>query len=242
MNQNWDKSHFERLVRERNYIAAYQYIKMTRPPEPEFSEHAGALASSIIEELARTNKREEADRVVFLRSILAWVFRDIPGLSTLYREQLRGAGSGGDPMSEVYRGVRNLNDMANGRKSVSEGIEDAFHQIRENVERVADQVRDRYNEYSRGGGTHGAEESGERPDPVNDLLRSAEKGITQGLKQVGEFFENARRAAEQERQTPRSEDSDVQAEDESGANIRVDIVDEENESADSGKKSKGRGK
>lgn len=229
-------------MRDRNYIAAYQYIKMTRPPEPEFSEHAGELASAIIAELGKTNKREEPDRVVFLRSILAWVFRDIPGLSTLYREQLRGSGGIGDPMSEVYRGVRNLNDMAYGRKSVSEGIEDAFSQIRENVERVADQVRDRYNEYSRGGGARRPEEAGDRPDPVNDLLRSAEKGITQGLKQVGEFFENARRAAEQERNAAQSEDSNVHAEDESGADIRVDIVDEDNESSGSGKKGKGRDK
>ncbi|HUX14591.1 MAG TPA: hypothetical protein VMW87_16300 [Spirochaetia bacterium] len=247
MNQTWDKTHFERLVSERNYIAAYQYIRMIRPAEPVYSEYAGTLVGAVIEELGRVNKREQPDRVVYLRSILAWIFRDIPGLSSLYREQLRGTGGTGDPVSEVYRGVRNFNDMASGRKSFSEGFEDAFQQIRDNVERTAEQIRERYSEFSKpsDGGNRGRPEgagNGGRPDVVNEFLRSAEKGITEGLKQVGEFFENARRSAERDRQTgdpSGSRDSDVHAEDESGTTIRVDIVDEEKGEPEKGKKPRG---
>ncbi len=234
-------------MRERNYIAAYQYIRMVRPAEPAYSEYAGTLVGAVIEELGRINKREQPDRVIYLRSILAWIFRDIPGLSALYREQLRGTSGGGDPVSEVYRGVRNFNDVASGRKSFSDGFEDAFQQIRDNVERTAEQIRERYSEFSKqsnGENRSKAEGagSGGRPDVVNDFLRSAEKGITEGLKQVGEFFEHARRSAEKDRQTrdpSSSQDTEVHAEDESGTTIRVDIVDEESGKPEKGKKPRG---
>jgi len=237
MSENWDNSYFDRVLAARNYIAAYQYIKRQHPPEPEYSEYSGSLVSAVIDELSKVNKREEPDRVVYLRSILSWVFRDIPGLSSLYREQLRGGSSGGDTVSEVYRGIRNMNDVASGRKSLGEGVEDAFEQMRDNFEKVAGELRERFEGFTRSQDRDSRSDSPDKGDEsgpasnegVNDFLRGAEHTITEGLRQIGNFFENARRNAETRSsgESHSATERDVKAEDESGATIRVDIVDDE---------------
>lgn len=250
MSQELDKEYFERLLAEQNYIAAYQYIKTNRLAEPEHSEYAGKLVGAVVEELSRVNKREDQDRIAYLRTILSWVFRDIPGLSGLYREQIRG-GSSGDAVSEVYRGFRNLNDVANGRKTFGEGMEDAFQQVREVFDRASGELRDRYDQFTRSGdkpreskGDTGDKSGGSgQAEPINEFLRGAEQTISDGLRQVGEFFESARRNAERRstgaEDKPETPQNDVSAEDESGTTIRVDIVDdEEKDSGGKGKRNK----
>lgn len=270
MATTWNNTDFERLLSDRNYIAAYQYLKSSRLEEPRYSEYSGRIVSAVLLELSRTNKRDDPERQVFLRSILAWIFRDIPGLASIYREQVRIAQGANDPVSGVYQGLRTLNDVAAGRKSVSEGIEEAFGRIRDLADRASEEFRDRYDELvgrgrsgenraGEGGEDSGAtdraggEQSRDR-DVVNQFLESAERGITEGLHQLGNFFEAARRTAENEEgggdgsgthrpdesgQSDQSSQSDssVHVESENGESIRVDIVDGDEQDSRQQKKS-----
>lgn len=244
---NWTSTEFERLLSDRNYIAAYQYLKNARVEEPKYSEFAGRLVNSVMIELSRTNRRDDAERQAFLRSIIAWVLRDIPGLAPLYREQVRLSQGGGDPMSDVYRGIRNLNDVASGRKSISDGIEEAVDQLRGLTGKAAEELRERYEELvgrnrgpSPSDSEHPAEgdesdrvagdrSTGDR-DVVNNFLESAERGITEGLHQLGNFFEAARRRAEEEsEQDSKSDSSRTEDASDSAGTIRVDIVPDDEE-------------
>lgn len=164
------KAHLTRLITDKNYLGAQLYLKQAELETEERNELLGMLAASVVDELSRT-RREDRERIVYLRSVLAWILREIPGLGSLYREQLRGAVGGADLLSEMARGFRNFGDVASGRKSVGDGLNEAADDARRNFEDTAERFR-----------------SGESGDRVNEFISGAEKGIRQGLDQLGEFF------------------------------------------------------
>jgi len=164
------RAHVTRLIEESNHLGAYLYLKDTELERGEYVELVGILAGAVVEELSRT-RRDDRERLHYLRSILAWILRDVPGLGSIYREQLRESRGGGGFLSSVTRGIRNAGDVSSGRKSVSEGFEDAAEDVRRNFESAADAVK-----------------SGEAGSQLNEFLGSAETGIRQGLDQLGEFF------------------------------------------------------
>jgi hypothetical protein len=164
------RAHVNRLIGERNFLGAYLYLKDADLERDEFVELVGLVAGSVVDELSRT-RREDRERVYFLRSILAWILRDVPGLGSLYREQLREGRGGTDWLSSVGRGFRNARDVASGKKSVSEGIGEAAEDARRGFEDATD-----------------AWKSGEAGSRLTEFLGNAEAGIRQGLDQFGEFL------------------------------------------------------
>ena len=174
------RAHVERLIGNSNYVAAHLFIREAELEREEYIELVGMVAGSVADELSRT-RRDDRERLCFLRSTLAWILRDVPGLGSLYREQLREArGGGGGIVESVARGIRNAGDIAAGRKSVSEGLEDVADDVRQNVGTAADAVS-----------------SGEAASLFNEFLANAETGVRDGLDQLGEFFRslNERSAA-----------------------------------------------
>jgi hypothetical protein len=183
------------LLRERNYIAAYSEVDRFERNDRARTEYVGLIANAIVDELVLTPKKEEAERVVYLRSILAWVLRDMPGLSRLYREQVRGQDRGGDPLRSVYEGIRGISDVAAGRKSLDEGIGETVDTVRNTFDDVSEQFR-----------------SG-----------NIEEGVRSGLEEVGRFFEslndqiNSDHARREERPARPDRDSGEPEEDENEA-------------------------
>lgn len=160
------------MVEERNYVGAYMAVKQSGLAEIDRSEITGKMVSAIVEELGRCTRRDERERAIYLRSLLAWIFRDFPGLSSLYREQVRIVHNRGDFASDMYQGLKNINDVAGGRKGVSEGIEETVSQVRQNLEDAAENFR-----------------AGDTGESFRSFVSAAETGIRDGLTQMGQIFE-----------------------------------------------------
>ena len=187
------RAYVTRLIGERNHVGAYLSLKEAELERAEHVELVGAIATAIVEELSKT-RRDDRERVYYLRSLLAWLFRDVPGLSSLYREQVREAKGGQDLLGDLFRGVRNVGDVASGRKSVSDGFQDAAEDAKRNVEDAADAVR--------------GSDTGAR---IGEFLNSAEKGIKDGLDQLGSFFRSMNEGPSGEGEDPeRSQETDAE--------------------------------
>lgn len=160
------RAHLTRLLTDRNYLGAQLYLREAELERDERNELIGMLATAVVDELSRT-RRDDRERIVYLRSVLAWILREVPGLGSMYREQLRTTAGGGDVVSQVARGFRTVGDVAAGRTSFSEAADEARQSFEDATERLR---------------------SGESSEQVNDFLQSAEKGIRDGLDQLGAFF------------------------------------------------------
>lgn len=195
------RAHVSRLIADRNYLGAKLYLTDAELPADERAELSGTLATAVVDELSRT-RREDRERVAFLRSVLAWILRDIPGLGSLYREQLRSFGGGDDLLAGVSRGFRNLGDMASGRKNVAEGLAEAAEDARRSFEDAAERL------------------SGEEStDDIGEFLTAAERGIRGGLDQLGALF---RAMSERAQTDDETSDEDEQAREDRKAAARAD--------------------
>ena len=161
------RAHLTRLVSDRNYLGAQLYLREADLERDERNELLGMLATAVVDELSRT-RRDDRERVVYLRSVLAWILREVPGLGSMYREQLRSSAGAGDVVSQFARGMRTFGDVAAGRTSFSDAADEARHNFEDATERLR---------------------SGESSDQVSEFLSSAEKGIRDGLDQLGAFFQ-----------------------------------------------------
>ena len=164
------RAHLQRLITDRNYLGAQLFLQKSDVEADERDELMGMLATAVVDELSKT-RRDDRERIMFLRSILAWILREIPGLGSLYREQLRATQQTNGLLPEIGRGFRNFTDVATGKKSVSEGITEAADDTRRAFEDATDRMR--------------TEQPRER---VNEFLSAAEDGIKSGLDQLGSFF------------------------------------------------------
>lgn len=171
-------AHVSRLMGERNYLAAQLYLRDADIDASERNELLGRLAGTVVDELSRT-RREDRERVAYLRSVLSWVLREVPGLGSLYREQLRAIGGGTDMMSELSRGIQGVRDVLSGRKSVADGFGDATEEVRRTLEEAGERIRD-----------------GENPEQVAEFLTAAERGLKDGLDQLAGFFRALNRDGE----------------------------------------------
>jgi len=104
---------------DNNYIAAVLLLKNEDIPDDTRYEITGEVAAQIIDDIGSEKNRE---RVLYLRSILAWLFKDVPGLASVYREQLRNATGNQVLMREFIRGIRNFADVTT--DGVSEEVAD----------------------------------------------------------------------------------------------------------------------
>lgn len=194
------RAHLTRLIADRNYLGAQLYLREAELERDERNELLGMLATAVVDELSRT-RREDRERVVYLRSVLAWILREVPGLGSMYREQLRGATAGGDVVSQFARGMRTFGDVAAGRTSFSDAADEARHNFEDATERFR---------------------SGESSEQVNDFLSSAEKGIRDGLDQLGAFFRAMNEDRESHETTAGDDAQAADHEDEARAAARAD--------------------
>ena len=170
MREASPRAHVTRLIHESNFVGAYLFLKNAELEKDERDELVGLLASAVADEISQT-RRDNKERIYFLRSVLAWILRDVPGLSSLYREQLREQTGGNDFLSTLSRGMRNIGDVATGRKRMSDGLQDAADEAKQNLEDAAQSIR-----------------SGEAKDRLGEFWNSAQDGLRTGLDQLGEFF------------------------------------------------------
>lgn len=155
------------LLQEGNYVGAYGHVSSLAKVDPDRIELTGQVAQAIVREMDGA-RSASPDHQAWLRSQLAWVCRDVEGLSWLYREQLRGRETRGQ--DEVLLALK---DLASGRP------EDAMDRIKRGLEGARESLK-----------------SGEATDRVQGFLREAEQGLREGLNSVGVFFETMRRRGE----------------------------------------------
>ena len=147
------------LISAKNYIAAYLLLKDTEIAQAAKYDLTGRIVNGIIDDLTSEKNRE---KIAYLRSILVWIFRDVPGLSSVYREQLRLSSGGRTPVADFLKGIRSFSDL-----------NDKFDTIKDRVEEAAD-----------------SPEVGDFQDKLKDFFSQAGVEVEQGLKRATEFFDN----------------------------------------------------
>ncbi|MFP4376292.1 MAG: hypothetical protein ACLFP4_04550 [Spirochaetales bacterium] len=205
------RANIMRLIGEKNYLGAQLFLKQAELDQQERNELLGLLAAAIVDELSAT-RREDRERVTYLRSVLSWVLREVPGLGSTYREQLRDREGRQDLLADLSRGLRNVGDVARGRKSFTEGVQDAADDVRRNFEDAGERVR-----------------SGEAGERTNEFFSNAERGIKEGLDQLGSLF---RSMTEQMERRPDREGQDSDRDAAARAEADRDVEDAEFEPED----------
>lgn len=135
------------LLNDKNFLGAAQYLRELELEKAERSARMGAVVSAVIQDLGRARSGGDRERVVYLRSVLAWLLKEYPGLASIYREQLRIATGSGDIFPEFARGVRNMQDVFSGKKTVQEGMEDAAEPMEGFAEQAGEFIKDGLNQF-----------------------------------------------------------------------------------------------
>ena len=148
-------------LEDKNYIAACLYLKGEEIPDDGKYEITGEVATRVIDDLAAEKNRE---KILYLRSILVWLFKEVPGLATVYREQLRLASGGQGMMRDFLQGVRTFADAATGGASES---------VHEKAEEVADSVNPEVIQ-----------------EKVRDFFSSAGVNLDDGIRRAQQFFDS----------------------------------------------------
>jgi hypothetical protein len=163
------------LISEKNYIGAYLLLKDTEIEQAAKYDLTGRIVTDIIDDLTSEKNRE---KIAYLRSILVWIFRDVPGLSSVYREQLRLSSGGGTPVADFLKGIRTFGDL-----------NDKFDTIKDRVEEAAD-----------------SPEVNDFQDKLKDFFSQAGVEVEQGLKRATEFFDNLNKTDAAPHDVEREED------------------------------------
>lgn len=126
-------------LEEGNYVAACLFIKNETLPNDVSYEITGEIAKHVVEKLAVEKNKE---KILYLRSILVWLFKDVPGLASVYREQLRLASGGPNFTREFMKGVRDFADIATGggSEAFGEKVEEASENLK--PEAIQEKVKD----------------------------------------------------------------------------------------------------
>jgi hypothetical protein len=148
------------LLREKNYIGAYGRAQKLPESDGLRIDLTGKIANAISEELSAL-RGQNPERQAYLRAQLAWVCRDVPGLSYLYREQLRARTDANFDL------LKSIKDLASGRP------EDAADRLRRGVEDVQESIN-----------------SGQAGDRIQGMLKDVERNMRDGAKQVGAFIDS----------------------------------------------------
>lgn len=135
------------LLNDKNFLGAAQYLRELDLEKAERSARMGGVVSHVIQDLGRARSGGDRERVVYLRSVLAWLLKEYPGLAPIYREQLRIATGGGDVFPEFARGMRNMQDVFTGKKTVQEGMEDAAEPMESFAEQAGEFIKDGLNQF-----------------------------------------------------------------------------------------------
>jgi len=167
MDERDAEARIDALIAEGNYIGAYGRVRRMSDSDDAKAELTGRIANAIASEL-QSARSQGSERQAYLRAQLAWVCRDVPGLSYLYREQVRQrpADIGGDLL-------KSIRDIAEGRPA------DAADRVRRDIEGVQESIA-----------------SGEAADKVQGFLKEAGRAVGEGVKRVGDLLDSVTRRGE----------------------------------------------
>ena len=126
-------------LEEQNYVAACLFLKNEELPDGLRYEATGEVAKRVIDDLASEKNKE---KMIYLRSILVWLFKDIPGLASVYREQLRLASDNPNIVRDFMRGVRTFTGAATagGSETLGDRVDDLADNLRPEV--IQEKVKD----------------------------------------------------------------------------------------------------
>lgn len=153
----------EGYLEDKNYLAACLFLKNEEAPDDARYELTGEVAKFVVNDLAAERNKE---KILYLRSVLVWLFKDVPGLASVYREQLRLASGGGNPIRDFVRGVRTFTEFGSGGESFEEKVDD-----------VADNLRPEVIQ-----------------EKVKDFFSQAGANFDDGIKKAQDFFDNLSRS------------------------------------------------
>ena len=148
-------------LEDKNYVAACLYVKNEEIPDDTKYEITGEVATRVIDDLAVEKNKE---KILYLRSIMVWLLKDVPGLAAAYREQLRLASGSQRIMRDFLNGVRTFADVTTG--GVSESVHDKAEEVAENLNPDAIQEK------------------------VKDFFSQAGVNLDDGIKKAQDFFDN----------------------------------------------------
>jgi len=119
----FDQERFDSLVRLENWLGAWTYVKACAIDRTEESALIGTMANGLQKSLTAARQKDDREKMAYLRSLLAWILRDYPGLASLYREQIRPSGFPGIPdgLQDIWR---DFGDIISGRKSFDENFQE----------------------------------------------------------------------------------------------------------------------
>ncbi|MBT3275073.1 MAG: hypothetical protein HN368_18105 [Spirochaetales bacterium] len=167
----------EGYLEEKNYLAACLYLKNEDLPDESRYELTGEVAKYVVEDLASERNKE---KILYLRSVLVWLFKDIPGLASVYREQLRLASGGPNLMRDFVRGVRNFSEFGSGAETFEEKIDDVTDNLKPEVIQ----------------------------EKVKDFFSQAGTNFDDGIKKAQDFFDNLSRESGPSNTEKKTGDSD----------------------------------
>jgi hypothetical protein len=162
----------KRLLDESNYVAAGMLIRNSNADEAERYEAVGLAVAAVIGELETERNRE---RIIFLRTMLSWFFREAPGLSSLYREQLRMIHGRPSPWQDISNIARLLGDLGAGGAGGRPGAPppDA-EETAERVRDFSDRLRERGEDFQ---------------EQVKDFFAQSGIDLDEGMKRANDFFD-----------------------------------------------------
>lgn len=152
------------FLNTRNYLGAYMLLK-EREGDSDAIEYIGTSVNRIVDDLSDFARDKE--RVYYLRSILSMFFKEVPGLSAVYREQVRIGTDSFAPGSGIMKAFKDVADLSTGRKTPQEQIEETVEDVRTTIEDAADNLDGKKIE-----------------NTVSDIFSLAEKGVKEGIKQM----------------------------------------------------------
>ena len=160
----FDQGKFESLVQAENWLGAWSFLKAGQTSQAEQGALIGILATGLQHRLSEARKNDDREKISYLRSLLAWILRDYPGLASLYREQLRPSGIPGIPdgLQDIWR---EFSDVISGRKTMDESFKE--------------RVRDAASHLSAEGVDN---------DAFKTIARDAETELRKGMDGVREFL------------------------------------------------------
>lgn len=160
------KTRIDAMIGEKNYIGAYA---LAREQEGYKQEYAGIIAQAVITELSSLPARGNRERVYYLRSILLWIFRDFPGLSAMYRAQLR-EGMFSDSSPDVLKMLLNIASAST--RTVPRSADEAAEGVKETFDGVMDDIK-----------------SGRADEKMRGFMEAAGEGLAAGIRGMSDFLD-----------------------------------------------------
>lgn len=173
---NFDQAKIDGYIKDGNHLAAYQYIKDATIPRELLTEYTGKIVNAIIEELGRgTGSR---DRTLYFRSLLVYIFEDIPGLARIYQRQLRLVEESRNSF-DLLKNIRSLVDASRDKDELKAKLDDVIGGIKEKIDDTTEDIKD-----------------GTAQQNIENFFHIAGEGIKEGIRQFSSFVRNISESGE----------------------------------------------